>query len=392
MRQGSWARMRQAAVSLVGCGLMLLTGCGEFFTPVNNNPGSGTSSFVYVSNAGSTLAEYSLTSGVLAALSGSPITLPEAPTCIAISPNNEFLYVGTALGVFIYTIGSDGTLTEGNDDTVVYLNASGYTVASMVVDPTSSWLIIAYQNQTEIDALPISPTTGLANSTTAFTVNSTFGTLAPKLAISPANNNIFVALGSGGTNAFGFSPTSTTGNGPFGSRVSIAVSSKFTSGASDTGVAVDPTSTYLYISEADLATTPGPGALRLFKISNLGTELSGSPYATGIEPSSVLTDLSGDYVYVTNQTDNTISGFAFTAASQTLTAISSSPFPTAKSPIALVEDSSKTYVMAIGSGANPNFWLYSFDTTAADGTLDIGSSTSTASTSPSASNSIVATH
>jgi hypothetical protein len=49
-------------------------------------------------------------------------------------------------------------------------------------------------------------------------------------------------------------------------------------------------------------------------------------------------------------------------------------------------------VMAVGSGANPNLWLYNFDTTTADGTLDIDSSTSTASVSPAASNGIVATH
>jgi 6-phosphogluconolactonase len=390
MRQGSSRGVWRLAAALGLGATMVSTGCGGFFLPVKSNPGSGSSSFVYATNAGGTLTEYSLTSGVLAALSGSPITVSIDPTCIAIAPNNAFLYVGTATGVFLYTIGSDGTLTEGNNDTVVYLNQKGYSVASMVVDPTSSWLIMAYQNQTDVDALPVSPTTGLANSTVVDTTNTTFGTQAPKLAISPANNNIFVALGSGGTNAFGFNPSATS-NGPFGSRVPIPLGTKIAS-ASDTGVAVDPTSTYLYITEADLATPPGPGSLRLFKISNLGAELTGSPYTTGIGPSSVLADTSGKYVYVTNSTDNTISGFAFTAATQTLAAIGSSPYPTAKAPQALVEDSSKTYVMSIGSGANPNLWLYSFDTTAADGTLDITSSTSTASVSPAASNGIVATH
>jgi 6-phosphogluconolactonase len=381
-RGGLWLA---AACVLSAAGL--LTGCGEFFTPVNNSTGSGTSSFAYVTNAGGTLTEYSLTSGVLAALSGSPITLSVAPTAIAIAPNNAFLYVGTATGVFLYTINSDGTLTEGNDNTVVYLNAAGLTVSSMVVDATSSWLILTYQNSTEIDALPIDPTTGVANSTTAATASLSFSTQAPKVAITAANNFIFAALGSGGTEVIGFTPTSTSN--PFASSGStIAPTKNFAS----TGIAADPTSTYLYVTEADLSTTPGPGKLRLFKIASPPVELSGSPYTTGVGPSSVLADLSGDYVYVTNSTDNTISGFAFTATSQTLAAISSSPYPTAKVPQALVEDSSKTYVMAIGNGANPNLWLYNFDTTTADGTLDIMSSTSTASVSPAASNGIVATH
>jgi 6-phosphogluconolactonase len=378
--------LRIAAVCALSAAL-LLTGCGEFFTPVNNSTvGNGTSSFVYVTNAGGTLTEYSLTSGVLAQLNGSPITLSVAPTCIAMAANNAFLYVGTASGVFLYTLNSDGTLTEGNDNTVVYLNAAGLTVSSMVVDATSSWLILTYQNSTEIDALPISPTTGLANSTTAFTASTTFGTLAPKLAISATNDNVFVALGSGGVNAFGFNPTSTS-NGPFGSRVAIGLK---TGNTSDTAVAVDSTSTYLYVTEAALGTTPGPGSLRLIKISNLGADLA--DYTTGVGPSAVLADLSGNYVYVANSVDATISGFAFTATSQTLAPISSSPYPTEKSPMALVEDSSKTYIMDVGNGANPNLWLYSFDSTTADGTLDIGSSTSTASVSPAAANGIAVTH
>jgi len=372
------------AAALGVAATILLTGCGEFFTPVNNNPsGGGGNSFVYVTNAGGTLAEYSLSSGVLTALSGSPVSLTLAPTAIALAPNNAFLFVGTATGIFLYTINSDGTLTEGNSNTVVYLNQNGYTVASMVVDPTSSWLVVAYQNQTELDAIPISPTTGIPSSSTAFTVNTTFGTLAPKLAISKANDNVFVALGSGGTNAFGFAPSSTS-KGPWGSRVSIPLATKNTS---DTAVAVDPTSTYLYVSEADISGNNAAGNVRLIKVSDLSKDLA--DYPTGVAPSAVLADTSGSYVYVANGADGTISGFSFDTTSQTLTSLGD-PFPTEKSPAALIEDSSKTYVMAVGNGANPNLWLYSFDTTSL-GSLDVGSTKSTASVNPSAANGIAVT-
>lgn len=386
MRQGSSLGVLRL-VAVLGLGATLfLSGCGsEFFTPVNNNPtGSGTTSYVYVTNAGGTLAEYSLVSGVLTALSGSPVSLPLAPTSIVIAPNNAFLYIGTATGIFMYTIGSDGTLTEGNSNTVVYLNQNGYTVSSMVVDPTSSWLIVAYQNQTEVDAIPISATTGLPTSTTAFTVSTSFNTLAPQLAISKANNNVFVALGSGGTEAFGFSPSSTSKT-PWGSSVSIPLK---TANTADTAVAVDPTSAYLYVTEADISGNNGVGSLRLIKISALTTDLS--DYPTGVAPSAVLADLSGLYVYVTNGTDGTISGFSFSSTNQALTSLGTA-FPTEKSPVALVEDSSKNYVIDIGSGANPNLWLYSFDGTSL-GTLDVSSTKSTASVNPSDANGIAATH
>jgi len=372
------------AAALGVAATILLTGCGEFFTPVNNNPsGGGGTSHVYVTNAGGTLAEYSLSSGVLTALSGSPVSLPLAPTAIALAPNNAFLYVGTTTGIFIYTINSDGTLTEGHSDTVVYLNQNGYTVASMVVDPTSSWLIVAYQNQTDLDAIPIDPTTGTPSSA-AITAHSSSATVAPKLIISPDNTFIYLALGTGGTEAIGFNHTSITA--PFASTgQTIKVTTNFAS----TGVAVDPTSTYLYVTEADTRTTPVAGNLRMFKVGSPPTELTGSPYQTGIGPSAVLADKSGDYVYAANSADGTISGFSFDTTSQTLTSLGD-PFPTEKSPAALIEDSSKTYVMAVGNGANPNLWLYSFDTTSL-GSLDVGSTKSTASVNPSAANGIAVT-
>ncbi len=390
MKQGgSLGFLRLAAVLGLGATL-LLSGCGEFFTPVNNNPtGGGTNSYVYVTNAGGTLAEYSLVSGVLTALSSSPITPTVAPTSVVVTPNNAFLYVGTSTGIFMYTIGSDGSLTEGNNDTVVYLNQNGYTVASMAVDPTSSWLLVAYQNQTELDAIPISPTTGLPTSDSAFVATLAFGTLAPQVAIAPANNNVFVALGSGGTEAIGFTPTATTSS-PWGKTgVKIALKAASTSA---TSVAVDPTSTYLYITEADISGKNAAGILRLFAIANLGTELTGSPYPTGVGPSAVLAELSGKYVYVTNATDGTISAYSFSSTTQALTALAST-FPTEKSPVALVEDSSKTYIIDVGNGANPNLWLYSIDASTNDGTLDVGSTKSTAgSVNPAVANGIAITH
>lgn len=358
----------------------MLTGCSDFFQAVNNNGGgTGTSSYVYVTNAGGTLAEYTLTSGALAAVSGSPVALPVAPTCVAVAPNNAFLYVGTSTGVFMYTIASGGALTEGNDDTVVYLNQAGLSVASMVVDSTSSWLIMTYQNSTEIDALPISATTGLAGAT-VYSANLKSAVLSPNLSITPANNNLMVALGATGTEVIGFTPTATAS--PFASTATVIAPSSSSYAA--TAAAADSTSTYLYITEASTATTPGVGKLRLFKLASLTTELSGSPYTVGVGPSAVLPDKSGAYVYVANNTDGTLSGFTIDATSQKLTALSST-IPSSKAPVALAEDSSKTYILSVGSGANPNLWLYSFDS-AADGTLDVNLTTSTLSTSPSDAN------
>src|SRR5277367_5265604 len=190
-----------------------LSGCGEFFTPLctTNCSTTGGNSFVYVSNTGGTVTEYSLVSGVLTQLSGSPISPPLVPTAIAISPNNSFLYVGTATGVFLYNINSDGTLTEGNNSNVAYLNtvSTAIIAASMVVDSTNSWLIIAYRNTTNMDVVQLDSTTGLPTGN-VFYITSNLAIANPQLAISAANTQVFVALGTGGTQAFPFNPNTTT--------------------------------------------------------------------------------------------------------------------------------------------------------------------------------------
>ncbi len=369
-----------AAVLLVLGASSLLSGCKGFFSAVNNNPsGTGSSSFVYVTNvsstgSGGTLTEFSLTSGVLAALSGSPITLPATPTSIVVAPNNKFLFVGTNLGVFLYTIGTDGTLTEGNSNTIVYQGPS--QPVSLAVDSTSSWLLIANKASTELDALPLDPTTGIPTSPTPAAVSLSASTPV-QLAIAPANNNVFVALGAGGTNALAFTASNTSN--PMGKPVSIGLL-KGSSAAN--AVAVDTTSAYLFIGE-----TTSASGLRLISISDLSKDVS--DYATGAGPTSILPDASGSYVYVANQTDNTISGFGFSAGA--LTALTNSPFSTEKTPVGLVEDSSKTYLIDAGFGANPNLWMYSFDATSL-GTLDVKTTTSTGSTSPSLANAIAVTH
>jgi hypothetical protein len=100
---GGLGRLRWAAVLAALAALASLTGCSGFFTAITSTgttPGSATE--VYVTGTGSTLTEFSLTSGVLAQLSGSPVSLPVPPTAVAISPNNLNAYVGTSTGNLLH--------------------------------------------------------------------------------------------------------------------------------------------------------------------------------------------------------------------------------------------------------------------------------------------------
>lgn len=384
-----WIRSGVAAPLSLVCGL---TGCSGFFTAVNNGGGTttGSTTYAYVTNVnssgtGGTITEYTDTSGVLTAVSGSPITLPALPTSIVVAPNNQFLFVATSLGVFVYTIGTGGALTEGNNSNVAYLNQAGLIPQSVAVDSTSSWLLITYQKSTEVDALPIDTTQGVPTGA-VYSATTTFAASNPTLVMAGANNNVFVALGTGGVNAFGFSPSTTTST-PWGSRVAIPLTSGATNVA-DNAVAVDPSSTYLYIGEASTATTAVAGSLRVFPIANLSASAE-KDLAVGIGPSAILAEPTGSYVYVTNEADNTISGFS--ASAGTLTELTGSPFGTAKLPVGMAEDSTESYVSVIGYGTNPNLWLYKYDSTTA-GTLDVQATATTASANPSLSNGIALSH
>jgi 6-phosphogluconolactonase (cycloisomerase 2 family) len=383
---GGLGQVRFAAMFAALVATASLTGCSGFFTAITSSgttPGSATN--VYVTGTGSTLTEFSLTSGALAQLSGSPVTLTVPPTAVAISPNNLNAYVGTSTGIFLYTIAS-GALTEGNNDNVLYLPA--HTVQSLVVDATSSWLIISYTDSNEIDALPVSASTGLTTASAPYTIDTPANTVPIQIAMSPANTNIFAALGTAGAYAIGFNPAATSKT-PFGSAIAIGLHG---ANASDTAVAVDTTSTYLFITEAStLATSPPAGIVRMKGIAALTTVADLSDPATGVGPTAVLADLSGAYVYVANGTDGTISGFNLSTTNQSLTAMTpTATFPTAASPIALVEDATKSYILALGNGASPNLWLYSFDATNL-GALDVGSTTGAGVSTTSIANGIAVT-
>ncbi len=374
------ALCKGAAITSLMLAPLLLTSCGnEFFTPVNNTTtAAGSATYFYVVNvsntgSGGTLSEYSLTSGVVGVLSGSPITLPATPTSVVVSPNNLFLYVGTSVGILMFTIGTNGQLTQGNNGTVIYSGPA--QVQNLAVDATSSWLIVTYRDSSELDALAISPLSGLTQTGTP--VPATLDAPSPaQLAISPANNNVFIALGNGGTDAISFTASAASPWGVAPYHINLAAQS-----TAANAVAVDPSSTYLFIGEVT------SNILRKFAITNLSA--AQNTYSTGQTPSAILSDPTGQYVYTTNYTDNTLTGFSLNAGA--LTTLTDSPFATAKSPIAIAEDSTKSYVVVAGFGNNPDLWVYSYDTTSA-GTLDVATTFSTATTDPSYAIGLALTH
>jgi 6-phosphogluconolactonase len=384
-RDGNGRKIRSA---LRGCalsclaGLLALTGCGQFFPPLSTGTGTGsnTGDYIYAGNLGTspvTVAGFAVSSSAFSVISGSPWTVNLAPTALAITPNNDYLYVGSAAGdIYVYTIASDGVIAIGNNGSPV---ASGVEPSVLRVDPTGAWLLGADALTGEAYVFQIG-TDGALTSISSSLVTLNASVAATDLEISPNENYVFVSCGTAGIYTLSFD--SSTGAM---AQVNSVLTPKQT-GDADYGMAVDTSGAYL------LAAETGIGAVRVFSISSTNgtlTEVSGSPYTTGTGAYSVLVDSTDTYVYVANRTVGNISAFTLSTTG-TLTAVSGSPFTTGKLPEEMVEDSSDTYIAVVCAGGSPDIQLFTISSTTPGALTSF--ETGTTGTDPTEASAIAATH
>src|ERR1019366_9033915 len=126
------------------------------------------------------------------------------------------------------------------------------------------------------DALPISPT------------------IVPSgIKFAPNGNYVFVSVGTAGDVEFTFN----TNGGALASNQKITL----TTGVSDNALAVSPSSSstsYLYIARSG---TGGGVAVYTIGTGGVLTSVTGSPFAAGSQPFSVVVNSAGTDVYVANQ-------------------------------------------------------------------------------------------
>lgn len=345
----------------------LLAGCAGFWNaPASTTTTTTTSTtlssgvFYVLNQTTKQIAVYSIASGTLEQVSGSPYNLASAPNCIAIAPGGGFLYVGTVSGIYLYTIGSGGALTIGNGGAVIASDIADAMVIS------GSWLIDAFNPNTngsvQLNAIPINASTGAYTGTgvppyQAFNVTNA---AVEKMALSPDGTNLFVALGAGGTIVVPV--TSSSNSNPLGSSATVIPVAN--SSGSALSVAVDPTDRLFYIGET-LASSGTTGGLRVFNYSSLGsgtprstpTQITGSPIASGgLAPNSILPVASGEYVYVANGQGNTGSGnitwFPISVSGTTYSIAAGSHIAAGIVPVGLAEDSDDNFVLAVSTGGS----------------------------------------
>lgn len=365
-----WAWLALLAVPLM---IVFCAGCSGFWNaPSSSGSGGGSTLsggvFYVLNQQTKQIAAYSIVSGTLTKVSGSPYTLSSAPSSIAIAPGGGFLYVGTATGIFLYTIASSGALTLANSSNVI----SQDIATTMQVDSTGNWLVEAGPNLAELLAIHINASTGMPTSGTEQDVVLPAATVN-QLCISPDNQHVFVALGSSGTEEVPFTAGNTN---PFGTLSNLAV--KNAAGAA-VSVAVDPSNRLVYVGETAATSGSNAGGLRVIDYASL-SEVSGSPYATGgLGPYAIVPTRygsnAGSYVYVVNRTvsgssKGNIVGFSVTTSGSNYSLTALNTTATAGiTPLSAAQESNGNYLLVVNQGGSPDLQAFTFDSTTA-GKLD----------------------
>jgi 6-phosphogluconolactonase len=355
----------------------LLAGCGNFWqapstTSTSTSTTTDSSGYFYVLNSATLeVAGYSIQSGALTAVSGSPYAMAAAPMAAAIAPGGGFLYVSTVSGIYTYSIGSDGALSIANNG-----QPAGVVASSLAVDPSGAWLIAAVYGEPQLDALPIASGIPQVGATPASQGYNIAGASIEQIAISGDDAHVFAAMGPGGSIVVPFNAGVSSTSNPLSSSYTLIP--LVNSGGGAFSVAVDPSTTprLFYIGES-LASGGTTGGLRVFNYSSLGsatlTQAAGSPIASGGgKPTAILPFSGGDYVFVANAsglTAGAIQSFSITASgtttSPTYTIASGSSIPCGDLPSGLAEDSLNSFVLVTDSGGNPDLEAY----TSSSGTL-----------------------
>ncbi len=250
-----------------------------------------------------------------------------------------------------------------NAGTYVYVADAGSADVSVYsADPNTGTLAAA---------VPASVSTGTAPATP-----TTVGSTPQSVAVDPSGKFLLVA---DNQNAYGdtTNPPDDTGvivvysiNQTTGALTQVPGSPTVTApapGAAPVNVTVDPSDGYAFASNQFLPTS-GVAAYTFNSPANSGnlTPTTQGSVATGNNPVWVTVDPLDRFVYVSNNTDGTLSGYSLNAADGTLTALTGSPFTLSltANPGAIAIDYTGRFLY-VADSANNQLFAFSIGATGA---------------------------
>lgn len=312
-----------------------------------------TGKVLYVANFGSgSVSAFTIGSdGGLTAVSGSPFAVGSSPRSVQIDPSGKFAYVPTlsADEVEVFSINTMGALSlAGKVRTRPQAAAIAFSAGTAAVTYTPTFAYVANI---------------LSDNVSAFTINSDSGTLTPAagspfaagsrpfgVTIDPGGKFVYVTNGNS-NNVSVYTEEVNTGalnpvpGSPFPAGVGFQLGTP----------AVDPSGRFLYV--------PNYSSFQVFAYSvdpasGTLTQISGSPYAAAREPFSATVDPTGRFVYVACQNGpiyGGLSAYSIDVVSGSLTEIAGSPYPAGPEPSGVVVDPSGRFVYVSNQSTDTTF-------------------------------------
>ena len=343
----------------------LLTACGATNTAdyvfVTSTLAAGSNNYGQVD-----VFEINMRSGFMRQIPASPFpSQGRNPVAAVASTDYQNIYVVNKDDNTIvqFIIGIDGKLYP--QDTV---NTPGIFPTAMAITSSNLFVLDTYQPLNSCSttspcsgSIAVYPISGppAAGSTT---VDGTLGTLLVNgnlnywplglsgssdiiqptgITVSPSGSYLYVSAYDTTANAgyvFGFSVASTGALTPLNGGVPVPA------GIQPSAIASDPTGSYVYVTDSSAGKVLGyavnAGALTPLTSGAGG----GNTFQAGTQPSAILADPSGHYVYVTNLLDATVTAYSINAGA--LTQIGT--YTTGQQPVALgIDPALHTYLYTV---------------------------------------------
>jgi 6-phosphogluconolactonase (cycloisomerase 2 family) len=310
-----------------------------------------TPKFTYVANYGSSdVSVYSIHAGTGALTSAGSAFVGAVPRAVAASPSGKFVYVTREIlfetpvdNVHAFTAdAASGALTSAGSPPGV-----GSNPASVVVEPSGRFAYVAYEAGGGIGSFGIHATTG------ALTFMSVAGGLTGEhpgsVAVDPAGrfvyaaNNYAASIGSGTVSANAINPGT-------GALTAIDLNGatagvELITGPDPTSVIVDPTGRFVYVTHANGVTA------YVIDLAS-GALVNASSAAAGANPRSIGVEPSGRFAYVANGDSRTVSVFSIDAVSGALSAVSTIGVADQLSPWAVSADPSGKFLYVANAGSH----------------------------------------
>ena len=292
-------------------------------------------------------------SGVLTQISGSPYSVGQGAISLVLHPSGKFLYVanpgigGTAENdISLFSIASDGTLTEGKSRTSVAPSASRPQL--LVMDSAGAFLYVMNTGSNSISVFSIDGGSGALTQVTSFLI----GAPPLNMLLAPSGNFLYVSLAS--------QPNGLIATYSLTAGQLTLVGTASTAGINPYGLAIDSTGSHLYAANNNGLSS----SIAVFTIdlSGLLAQVQGSPINDGFsDPLAMIFDPSGKYLYVANQGSNNVAAYTIDSVglpAALTTSTTTNAFATESSPSFLANDPSGKYLLVGNQGTGAGIQLF----------------------------------